>query len=144
MRKDTGFTLHELMVVIAIISILATFAVPNVLNWLPRQRVGGAAMDVMSAVEFARSRAISDNVTVDVNFDFGNDRLTVVNPDGVTLFLKEMPADVDLTDSGLGTPLQFDSRGFASQSGLVTVENTSDATLSRNISVTLGGNVSIQ
>jgi hypothetical protein len=61
-----------------------------------------------------------------------------------TIRQMQTPSDVDLIDAGLGASLEFDSRGFANQSGPVTVRNTLDATLSRNINVTLGGNARIQ
>jgi len=144
MRKHAGFTLIELMVVIGIVGLLAAITVPNLISWLPKYRVGSAARNVISAVEFARLQAVRENSPVDVNFIYANDRVTVVNSGGNTLRQIQCPSDVDFIDSGLGALLQFDGRGFANQSGLVTIENTQDATLSRSISVTLGGNASIQ
>ena len=144
MRKNSGFTLIELMVVIGIVGLLAAITVPNLISWLPKYRVGSAARNVISAVEFARLQAVRENSPVDVNFIYANDRVTVVNSGGNTLRQIQCPSDVDFIDSGLGALLQFDGRGFANQSGLVTIENTQDATLSRSISVTLGGNASIQ
>jgi prepilin-type N-terminal cleavage/methylation domain-containing protein len=144
MHKHSGFTLIELMVAIGIVGLLSAITVPNLISWLPKYRVGSAARNVISAVEFARLRAIRENSPVDVNFGYANDWVTVVNSGGNTLRQIQCPSDVDLIDSGLGALLQFDGRGFANQDGLVTVENTRDATLSRSINVTLGGNASIQ
>ena len=148
MRKDSGFTLIELMVVIAIVAILASVTVPNLIAWLPKYRVGSAARNVMSAVEFARLQAIRENSDVDVNFDYAADRVTVVNTGGQTLRRLQWRPEIDLIDpglpDGLGALLQFDGRGFANASGRVTVGNTMDAGVSRNIIVTLGGNASIQ
>jgi prepilin-type N-terminal cleavage/methylation domain-containing protein len=41
MRKESGFTIMELMVTIAIILIMASIVVPTFLSWLPRQRHQG-------------------------------------------------------------------------------------------------------
>ena len=144
MRKDSGFTFLELMIVIGLIALLAALAVPGLIGWLPEYRVGTAARDLMSTVEFARLQAIRENADVDVNLDYANDRVTVVNTAGDTLRRIQYQPSIDLIDSGLGALLQFDGRGFANVSGLVTIGNTMDATLSRNIIVTLAGNASIQ
>ena len=146
MRKDSGFTLIELMVVIGIVAILCAIAIPNFFNWLPKHRVGSAARAVMSAMEFARSNAIKTNADVTVNFIFGSDSLTVTNSGG-TLRTRQMPGDVDLKDGvvdPLGNSVTFNGHGFSSDPGKVTVENTKDDTLSRIINLTLGGNASIQ
>ena len=144
MRKDSGFTLIELMVVIGIMAILSAIAIPSYIKWLPKHRVGSAARAVMSAMEFARSNAIKTNSDVTVVFDWGNDSLTVVNSGGNILRTRRLPGDVDLDDIDLGTPVTFNGHGFSDESGQVVVVNTKDDTLSRIINLTLGGNASIQ
>jgi prepilin-type N-terminal cleavage/methylation domain-containing protein len=143
MRKDSGFTLIELMVVIGIVGILSAIAIPNYIQWMPKHRVGNAARTVMSTLEFARINAVKTNADVAVIFDWANERLTVESG-GTTLRTRQMPNDVDLQDSGLGTAVTFDGHGFSDESGQVVVVNTKDATLRRSINLTLGGNASIQ
>ena len=133
----------EVMMVIAIIGILCAIASPNLIKWLPRHRVGSAARDVMSALEFARLNAIKANGAVTVNFDFTGDRLTVVDSGGTTLRALGMPVDVDLEDFGLGGLVTFSGHGFSSASGRVSVQNTDNADLNRSINLTMGGNASI-
>ena len=153
MRKDTGFSLLELMTVMAIVAILSAIAVPSLFQWLPKHRVGNAAREVKSTLEFARSRAISRNTKVRVDFDWDDDNLTVVevieDPPGTfvdtTLRIRQLPGDVDMQANGLvGSAVTFNGHGFASQGGGVVVVNTSDNTLSRGITLTIGGNSRIQ
>ena len=143
MRKDTGFSFLEVMVVMAIMAILSAIAIPGIIQWLPKHRVGVAARDVKTTLEFARSNAIKTNSAVTVNFDWVNERLTV-DSGGTTLRTRQMPGDVDLQDIDLGTPVTFSGHGISSESGQVRVENSTNATLGRSITLTIGGNSRIQ
>lgn len=69
MRKYSGFTVIELMVVIAIILVLAGIAVPNFIGWLPKYRLNKAANDIKSMIQNARLRAIKENARVVILFD---------------------------------------------------------------------------
>ncbi len=57
-RKYAAFTLVELLVVIAVISVLAAIALPTVKNTLREQKVTRAASTVQAFIEEARARAI--------------------------------------------------------------------------------------
>ena len=123
--------------------ILCTIAIPSLFEWLPKHRVGSAARDVKSTLEFARANAIRTNADVTVSFDWANERLTVESG-GTTLRTRQLTGGVDLQDVDLGTPVTFNGHGFSSDSGQVRVENRANAALRRNISLTIGGNFPIQ
>ena len=147
---DTGFSLIELITVMAILSLLCTMAIPSLFEWLPKQRVGAAARDVKSTLEFARANAIKSNREVRVEFDFGTEKLTVIEvvdpvvPVESTLRTCQLTGNVDMQDVDLGTPVTFNGHGFSSNSGQVRVENPGNAAVSRSISLTIGGNTRIQ
>ena len=68
-NKKGGFSLVELMVVIAVIAILVGVSVPAVNNWLPNYRLKKAAMDLHSNFQRARLEAVKRNRNCTINFN---------------------------------------------------------------------------
>ena len=56
--KQTGFTLIELMVTIAVLGILLTIAIPSFQNMLRNNRIAGQANQLITALNYARSEAV--------------------------------------------------------------------------------------
>ena len=127
MRKNSGFTLFEMMVVIGIIGILSMIAIPNIISWLPKYRLGSAARNLLSAMQYARLVAVKENVDILVNFDPQNDNYMlfpdynsdeIQDGDEPTLRGGKMPGGVSITETNFtGDRFKFDSRGLASGSG---------------------------
>jgi type IV fimbrial biogenesis protein FimT len=53
-----GFTLHELMLVLAIVGVGVALAIPNMREFLWNNRLTGAANDLLTAVHRARSESV--------------------------------------------------------------------------------------
>lgn len=70
--QSAGFTLIELMIVIAITAILTALAVPSFSVTLNTQRISGAAEAVLNDLRWARSEAIKRNTEVRVTFTSGS------------------------------------------------------------------------
>jgi len=60
-NKQSGFTLIEMMIIIAIMGIFAGIAIPNYLSYMPKHRLNGAARQVMGDLMSARMQAVSQN-----------------------------------------------------------------------------------
>jgi type IV fimbrial biogenesis protein FimT len=69
---QAGFTLVEVLIAIAIISILSAIAVPNVLTEMPKFRLNGASRQVLGDLMTARMKAVSQNKKVKVFFIGGS------------------------------------------------------------------------
>jgi len=82
MRRNSGFSMYELMVVIAIIGVFATVTMPAFLSWLTAHRVRGATINLMADLEMAKIRAIRENTFVAVQFESDKYRIFVDNGSG--------------------------------------------------------------
>jgi type IV fimbrial biogenesis protein FimT len=56
--KNKGFTLVEMMVVVALITILISVAIPSLLSQRPLWRVNGAAREILTDMRLTQSKAI--------------------------------------------------------------------------------------
>jgi len=73
---STGFTLIELLIVMVIIAVAITFAVPAFKSILEKRQVSSAAEEIASFIGFAQSEAIKQNKYVTVSWQstgHGND-----------------------------------------------------------------------
>ncbi|WP_245569009.1 GspH/FimT family pseudopilin [Desulfobacter curvatus] len=96
-QHNGGFTLLEMMVVIAIIAISVSLAVPNLMVWFDNLSVKSAARDLYSAMQEARMIAVEQNTSVAIVFDTTNSRYYICSDPGAD---GNWGAAADMTGSG--------------------------------------------
>ncbi|MBW2615744.1 MAG: GspH/FimT family protein [Deltaproteobacteria bacterium] len=68
-NRESGFTIMEVIVVIAIIGIMTAIAIPSFSTWLPNYRLRNAARDLYSNFQKAKITAIKNNTNCTVIFE---------------------------------------------------------------------------
>jgi type IV fimbrial biogenesis protein FimT len=89
-QKNTGMTLLEVMIVVAIIGIIVAIVAPSFGTILEKQRIKGAAEAVLADLRWARAEAIKRNKKVRVTFTTGSSWSYTINsdPTGANTLLK--------------------------------------------------------
>lgn len=77
-KGQHGFSVAELLVVVAIIGIISVFAMPLFLSFLQAQQLRGAAQEVSTLLNQARQLAIARNASYQVVLDVTENRLRFV------------------------------------------------------------------
>jgi prepilin-type N-terminal cleavage/methylation domain-containing protein len=99
-----GYSLIEMMIVVAMIAVLAGIAVPVSSGMITRARAESANLEVLTWLESARNRAIAERRNFEVTFDQDADLITIerVEPDD-----ERTPIAIHALENGL-TFMQFD------------------------------------
>ncbi|MBN1828652.1 MAG: GspH/FimT family pseudopilin [Deltaproteobacteria bacterium] len=146
-RLSKGYTIIELLTVVALLAILTTISVPTFQAYAARQRVNGAARQVLTDLMAARMKAVSMNRRVGIFLinghqykicDDANNDGTVANGEGTVIAKDIHPDYYDVALSANFNPL-FYTNGTA-RNGTVIITGCS---ISKNITVSIAGRATI-
>lgn len=130
MKKMVGFSLLELMVVLAIVTVVSVIVAPSVISWRSNAHLRGAAGNLRGDFELSKAKAIRERSSVTITFTATHYRVTFTDKDGnlKTLRNRKLPGDVrvdlDNTKFGdMGAKTAFDARGLPSDFGRAVLVN---------------------
>jgi len=137
-KRSPGFTLVELIVVIAIVAVCLAIAMPDIATFSSGYRLKGAAREVATDLQLTRLLAVKENKTFQVVFG-ANSYQVIRLSDGIVA--KSRSFGLDYPDLNLtNVSVTFDSRGI-SNGNTVTIANSMGT---KNVSVAPTGRVMIQ
>lgn len=139
MKKTEGLTVLELLVVLGIIGLLAAIAVPNMSEFVRKNRIQNQTRRIYSDLVNMRTMAMNTNRTHFMQFGLPNNEYRVLEDtngdhapstpptDTLRLARKETPftwsrtdlVNEPITTTPTGITPTFDSRGFATQTGTI-------------------------
>lgn len=67
--RDRGFTLVELLIVVAVLAVILTLAAPSFREMIEMQRLRGTSAQLTTDIQFARSEAVSRQEVVAISFE---------------------------------------------------------------------------
>ena len=81
-KRELGFTMIEVMIVVAVFSVMAAIAIPGFSTWLPNYRLKSAARDLYSNMQLAKMGAVRNNGNWAIVFSAGSNSYRVCSDDG--------------------------------------------------------------
>lgn len=136
-KNNRGFTLIELMIVIALVGVIAAFAVPQFGRIIDNNRVVSTTNSVVGLLSYSRSEAIRRGSRITAT-SAGNTLQTTLASNGNVIREIEQPSGGLTISTGSVT---FRANGLTTSSADVVFNLCSGDSVGRTVTVTPGGRV---
>ncbi|MBM4272515.1 MAG: prepilin-type N-terminal cleavage/methylation domain-containing protein [Deltaproteobacteria bacterium] len=103
MRSEKGFTLIELVIAIALLIILASYAVLSLQTYTVNRNLKNAARELAADFTQCQQKAISENVIYQISFDIAGGSYTIT-PGNVVKRPSSFGADISILNASFGSP----------------------------------------
>jgi type IV fimbrial biogenesis protein FimT len=154
-KNIKGFTMVEMIIVVAVVVIMAAVSVPAIHKWVPNQQLRSVANEMYTNIQWAKLNAIRRNETWTITFDPVNLQYQIWDGNGVSVKTTSLAgysggiafgfgeANIEIGGGGTADPITytadsaaFDSRGMAGAPGYVYLQNN------QNRAYAIGNNIS--
>lgn len=128
---QAGFTLFEILIVIAIIALLAAIAIPNLNRYQPNLKLSAAAKGLTEDLRYAQQLTITNQEIYSISLDLASARYQLLNLEAATSSVKEvfLPEGVVFDSASTTVSLiRFNSYGAVSagSSGQIFLKNSNN------------------
>lgn len=144
--KNRGFTIVELMIVVAIVAILAALAGPSFRELMAMMRVKTAATDIHLSLMRARSEAIKRNTNVTIATASGGWTAGWAISDGTTTVENHGAISGGAVSISGVSPITYspNGRAAAATTPIQISLSSSDTTTARCVTISLSGQPTIK
>ena len=164
MKKNSGFTLLELIIVLALISIVMAFGIPSMQTFTQNDRLTTNINKLIGHLAYARSEAVKRSAQVVICASNDGASCSGTWNDGWIVYID---ADADnsftageeilrvnealdggntLSATGIGTQITYDNRGFVSAASVGSLQLCDDRTgnFGKTVRITNTGRVRLE
>ena len=126
MTRVKGFTLIELMVVVALLAVFAALAIPSFVDFIRKNEVQAKANEITRLMQYARSEAVSTRSSVTITQDTASNKWSVSVQGADARVLDYVPSKVNFKNDMSNQQLTFNPYGAASKAVKVSICHDED------------------
>lgn len=130
LEKNKGFSLVELLLVIALIGVMVAIAVPSIVSQINHQRLVRSARDLFTEINAARTNAITRNVRYEVDVAGATYQLKYFDA-GTASWVNEhaavaMQSKISITSPAGAFQVVYNPNGTVAVPGNICLTNTAN------------------
>jgi len=126
--SNSGFTLVEIIIVIVVIGVMSTIAIPNYLTWRPDMTLKAAARDLYSTMQQAKLLAVKTNADVAIVFDITNNRYYLCDSPGADALWTGVNDNIGTGDNTIRTTVDLIAYKYGISYGHGTITGANSVT----------------
>lgn len=136
LRDDSGFTLTEMMVTVAVLAIILVIATPNFTVALQHARLKSQAMRIIDVIEFAKSEATKSSTTRSLDGSWsGGVTISVTGGSNWTVVANAQGVDSN------GSSITISQKASYEDASGITLESPGSATMTMNFRRVMTGDI---